>query len=126
MLVSDGEDLENFAPGRISRLAASGIKVFTLSVGTEAGAVIYHPVLQEEAFTRANLENMQRIATLGGGNYTWPRHEGDRTGQQKGHMAGGEETARITLSSAVIPFRHTDATKAAKLFSGQAIQKIVA
>ena len=69
VLVSDGEDLEGFSAGKISRLAASGIKVFTLSVGTEAGAVIYHPVLQEEAFTRANLDNMQRIASLGGGSH---------------------------------------------------------
>lgn len=69
VLVSDGEDLEGFSAGRISRLAASGIKVFTLSVGTEAGAVVYHPVLREEAFTSANLENMQRIASLGGGSH---------------------------------------------------------
>lgn len=69
VLVSDGEDLEGFSAGRVSRLAASGIKVFTLSVGTEAGAVIYHPVLNEEAYTRANLENMQKIASLGSGNH---------------------------------------------------------
>jgi hypothetical protein len=31
--------------------------------------VVYHPVLREEAFTSANLENMQRIASLGGGSH---------------------------------------------------------
>ena len=69
VLVSDGEDLEGFSLGKISRLAASGIKVFTLSVGTSTGAVVYHPTLHEEAFTKANFENMQKIASLGGGSH---------------------------------------------------------
>lgn len=69
LLVSDGEDLEGFNASRISKLTAMGIKVFSLSVGTTSGATIYHPILDEEAFTRVDIDNMQRIASIGGGSH---------------------------------------------------------
>lgn len=69
VLISDGEDLEGRGSAKASRLAASGVKIFTLGVGTQEGAVIRHPLSGEEAFTKADPAFLQRLAAQGQGQY---------------------------------------------------------
>jgi len=69
VLVSDGEDLEQRGGSRASRLAAAGVKIFSIGVGSQEGAVIRHPVTGEEAFTKPNFDFLTKVASQGQGRF---------------------------------------------------------
>ncbi|MDO9552920.1 VWA domain-containing protein [Rhodonellum sp.] len=76
VLISDGEDFaENFRP-LTAQLSDSGIKVFSLGVGTSQGStiprgnsIIIDPKTNQPAITRLQSENMKLIAAQTDGQY---------------------------------------------------------
>ena len=69
VLVSDGEDLEQRGGNRAARLAASGVKIFAIGVGSPEGAVIRHPLSGVEAFTKPDLDFLAKVASEGQGQF---------------------------------------------------------
>jgi len=69
VLVSDGEDLEQRGSSRLSRLAAAGVKIHTIGVGSPEGTVISHPLTGQEAFTKPDPEFMRKLAQQGQGQF---------------------------------------------------------
>ncbi|NNM22100.1 MAG: VWA domain-containing protein [Flavobacteriaceae bacterium] len=79
-IVSDGEDHEGNVGPVVEEAVNQGIKIFTIGVGTERGEKIpitRNGVLQnykrdennEVVITKLNIETLNEIATLGGGQY---------------------------------------------------------
>lgn len=69
IMISDGEDLAGQGLAMASRLTSQGVRIFTMGAGTSEGAVVYHPRLNEEAYTRADHAFLQRLASVGQGSY---------------------------------------------------------
>ncbi len=69
ILISDGEDLENSGVQQAARLATTGKKIYTMGVGTAEGSVVIDPETGEEAFSRLDVNTLQRIASAGGGKF---------------------------------------------------------
>ena len=87
-IISDGEDHEGNVAAMVKEAAELGIKIYTIGVGSEAGAPIpikkngilqYYKRDQEnqQVITRLNTETLQEIAAIGNGTYI----DGSDTGE---------------------------------------------
>lgn len=69
ILISDGEDLSSSSFQVAQELAAKGICIYTLGVGSEAGAYIRNPHTGEVRLSKLDTNTLRRIATIGGGEF---------------------------------------------------------
>lgn len=75
ILISDGEDFGDNTPGITARVEESGIKLFTLGVGTEAGSKIRTNYgfktdrSGKEVVTKLNSRDLKTLAVKTGGKY---------------------------------------------------------
>ncbi|MDZ4121971.1 MAG: VWA domain-containing protein [Candidatus Cloacimonadaceae bacterium] len=69
ILISDGEDLEQSAIAKAAQLKANGIVIYTMGVGSEAGAQISHPLYGQTVTTKLDVETLKKIAAAGGGEF---------------------------------------------------------
>lgn len=69
ILVSDGEDLEAKAISKARELGTSGIRIYTMGVGSPDGALITNPHTGEERISKLDEETLKKISTVSGGEY---------------------------------------------------------
>lgn len=69
MLITDGEDLGKSAVAQARRLSASGVRIYTMGVGTATGVQITEPGTGRKAFTKLDSATLQQIAAAGEGKY---------------------------------------------------------
>ncbi len=69
ILISDGEDIAANAISKARDLASDGVRIYTMGVGSEKGAVIRNPYTGEERISRLDAATMERIAKLSGGDF---------------------------------------------------------
>ncbi|MFA7543236.1 MAG: VWA domain-containing protein [Candidatus Cloacimonadaceae bacterium] len=69
ILISDGEDLSSSSFQIAQELAGKGIRIYTLGVGSEAGAFIRNPHTGELRLSKLDIHTLRRIATIGGGEF---------------------------------------------------------
>ncbi|PIU01096.1 MAG: hypothetical protein COT74_00910 [Bdellovibrionales bacterium CG10_big_fil_rev_8_21_14_0_10_45_34] len=80
LLITDGEDHQSETMKKLEELGESGIRVFTVGVGTEEGAPIpdrddrgylrgYQKEAQQVVVSKANFESLRALAVKGGGSF---------------------------------------------------------
>ncbi|HNQ42843.1 MAG TPA: VWA domain-containing protein [Candidatus Cloacimonadota bacterium] len=69
ILVSDGEDLEKSAIAKARELGTSGIRVYTMGVGSPEGALITNPHTGEDRLSKLDEDTLKKIASVSGGEY---------------------------------------------------------
>jgi Ca-activated chloride channel family protein len=69
ILISDGEELAGSAVQQAAKLAAVGVKVYTMGVGSAEGSRIYDQDSGREATTKLDVKSLERIASAGGGRF---------------------------------------------------------
>lgn len=69
LLISDGEDLASSAVKQAHRLAAAGVAIHTLGVGTPQGSMITDPATKRSTFSKLDAKTLEKIAAAGNGNY---------------------------------------------------------
>lgn len=69
ILISDGEDLEKNSVPKARDLAHSGIRIYTMGVGSEEGALIRNAITGEEHITQLDSATLERIAKVSGGDF---------------------------------------------------------
>lgn len=69
VLISDGEDLSPSSIAKARDLASNHIRIYTMGVGSEQGALIRNPYTGEERVSKLDVNNLQRIAQVSGGEF---------------------------------------------------------
>ncbi len=69
VLISDGEDLSTASITKARDLASDHIRIYTMGVGSEEGALIRNPYTGEERVSKLDAANLQRIAQVSGGEF---------------------------------------------------------
>lgn len=69
ILISDGEDLSNSAIAKAKELGSKGIRIYSMGVGSEEGALIRNPYTQEERLSQLDAKGLERIAKVSGGEF---------------------------------------------------------
>jgi len=69
ILISDGEDLSEIALAKAHDLGSMGVRIYSMGVGSEAGAIIRNPYTSEEHVSKLDIEMLKRIATTSGGEF---------------------------------------------------------
>ena len=69
ILISDGEDLAANTIQKTRQLAAKGVHVYTMGVGSQSGANIINPLTGEHHLSRLDVEMLSKIAKEGGGEF---------------------------------------------------------
>lgn len=69
VLISDGEDLSATSVAKARDLAGDRVRIYTMGVGSEEGAIIRNPYTGEERISKLDVANLQRIAQVSGGEY---------------------------------------------------------
>ncbi|MCB5253676.1 MAG: VWA domain-containing protein [Candidatus Cloacimonadaceae bacterium] len=69
VLISDGEDLSTASVAKARDLASDQIRIYTMGVGSEEGAIIRNPYTGEERLSKLDVASLQRIAEVSGGEF---------------------------------------------------------
>lgn len=69
ILISDGEDILGNAISKAKDLADSGVRIYTMGVGSDEGAIITNPHTGAEHISRINSETLERMAKVSGGEF---------------------------------------------------------
>lgn len=69
ILISDGEDIPGNALNKARDLHASGVRIYTMGVGSPEGSVIRNPITGAEHFSRLDEVMLSRIAKAGNGQF---------------------------------------------------------
>lgn len=69
ILISDGEDLAAESVAKARDLSSNGVRIYTMGVGSEAGAMIRNPYNGEERLSKLDANTLRRIAEAGGGEF---------------------------------------------------------
>lgn len=69
VLVSDGEDLSSSSIAKARDLASNRVRIYTMGVGSEQGALIRNPYTGEERISKLDVANLRRIAQVSGGEF---------------------------------------------------------
>jgi len=69
VLISDGEDLSSASIAKARDLAGDRVRIYTMGVGSEEGAIIRNPYTGEERLSKLDAANLQRIAQVSGGEF---------------------------------------------------------
>jgi len=69
ILISDGEDISGNALGKARDLAAEGIRIYTMGVGSPEGASIRNPHTGAEHFSKLDESTLKQIADIGSGAF---------------------------------------------------------
>ncbi|MCK9556896.1 MAG: VWA domain-containing protein [Candidatus Cloacimonetes bacterium] len=69
ILISDGEDITGNTISKARDLASDGVRIYSMGVGSEAGAVIINPYTGAEHVSKLDTETLQRIARVSGGEF---------------------------------------------------------
>ncbi|MDD4034240.1 MAG: VWA domain-containing protein [Candidatus Cloacimonetes bacterium] len=69
ILISDGEDLSPNAVARAKELGDKGIRIYTMGVGSEEGAIISNPYTGEERVSKLDIGILDRIARISGADF---------------------------------------------------------
>lgn len=69
IILSDGEDLSHSSIQVAQELAAKGIRIYTLGVGSETGAMIRNPLTGDTRLSKLDITTLRRIADVGGGEF---------------------------------------------------------
>jgi len=69
VLISDGEDLSPTSITKARDLASDHVRIYTMGVGSEEGAIIRNPYTGEERISKLDAANLKRIAQVSGGEF---------------------------------------------------------
>ena len=69
ILISDGEDLSGSAVAKARELGSKGIRIYTMGVGSESGAVIRNPYTNEERISSLDKATLEQIARVSGAEF---------------------------------------------------------
>ncbi len=69
VLISDGEDLSSAAIAKARDLSSDHIRIYTMGVGSEEGALIRNPYTGEERISKLDVARLKRIAQVSGGEF---------------------------------------------------------
>jgi Ca-activated chloride channel homolog len=69
ILISDGEDIPGNAVGKARELGSRGIRIYSMGVGSEDGALIRNPYTGEERISTLDSKMLERIAATTGGEF---------------------------------------------------------
>lgn len=69
ILISDGEDIPGNAVAKARDLASDGVRIYTMGVGSQQGAIITNPYTGAEHVSRLDAATLERIATISGGEF---------------------------------------------------------
>jgi len=69
ILISDGEDIPGNAVAKARELGSRGIRIYSMGVGSEDGALTRNPYTGEERISTLDSKMLERIATTTGGEF---------------------------------------------------------
>jgi Ca-activated chloride channel family protein len=69
ILISDGEDIPGNAITKARDLASDGVRIYSMGVGSEEGAIITNPYTGAERVSRLDAATLERIAKVSGGEF---------------------------------------------------------
>lgn len=69
ILISDGEDIPGNAISKAKDLASDGVRIYSMGVGSEEGAIITNPHTGAERISKLDASTLQRIAKVSGGEF---------------------------------------------------------
>nr|MDK2851308.1 Ca-activated chloride channel [Candidatus Cloacimonadota bacterium] len=69
ILISDGEDIGSNALAKARDLAADGVRIYTIGIGSTEGGRIRNPYTGEERISRLNVDMLRQIAKVSSGEF---------------------------------------------------------
>ncbi len=69
ILISDGEDISGNAITKARDLAGAGVRIYSMGVGSEEGALITNPYTGGEHISKLDSATLQQIARVSGGEF---------------------------------------------------------